>query len=54
MICLESTILTKRGWGEPLRLRVCKNWLRSSTKSPRTTTLHCRRLGVFIPLKGEN
>jgi hypothetical protein len=44
-IWLESTNLTKRGWGEPLRLRAFKNWLRSSAKSPRTAALHCRRLG---------
>jgi hypothetical protein len=33
-IWLESTNLTKRGWGEPLRLRACKEGLRSSATSP--------------------
>jgi hypothetical protein len=53
-ICIKSTNLTKRGSGEPLRLRACKEWLRSSSTTLGTTALHCRRLGVLIPLKGEN
>jgi hypothetical protein len=51
---LESTNFTKRGWGEPLSLWARKEWLRSSATTLGTTTLHHRRLGVFIPFKGEN
>jgi hypothetical protein len=47
---LNPQISQKRGWGEPLRLRACKERIKSSAKSPRTTTLHCRRLRVFIPV----
>jgi hypothetical protein len=48
---LNPQILQREVGGEPLRLRACKKWLISSAKSPRIATLHCRRFGVFIPLK---
>jgi hypothetical protein len=51
---LNPQISQKEGWGEPLRLRVCKKWHRTSAQALETTTLNSRRLGVFIPLKGEN
>jgi hypothetical protein len=53
-IRLESTNLTKRDWGEPLRLWLSKKWLGSSATTVGIATLHYRRLEVFIPLKGEN
>jgi hypothetical protein len=43
-------ISQREGWGEPLRLRACKNWLRTSAQPLETTTFNLRRLGVFIPL----
>jgi hypothetical protein len=51
---LNPQISQREGWGEPLRLRACLEWLGTSAKSLETTALHWRRLGVFIPLKGEN
>jgi hypothetical protein len=46
---LNPQISQREGWGEPLRLRACKNWLGTSAKSLETATLTRRRLGVFIP-----
>jgi hypothetical protein len=48
---LESTNLTKRGWGEQLSLRACKEWLRSSAKSPRTVAFVVEGLGYLYPSK---
>jgi hypothetical protein len=37
---LNPLISQREGWGEPLRLRACLKWLRTSTISPETTTFH--------------
>jgi hypothetical protein len=51
---LNPQISQRDGWGEPLRLRASKKWLRISVTTIETTTFNSRRLGVFIPLKREN
>jgi hypothetical protein len=36
---LNPQISQREGWGEPLSLRACKNWLGTSAKSLETATL---------------
>jgi hypothetical protein len=51
---LNPQISQREDWGEPLRFRACKKWLWTSAQALETATFNRRRLGVFIPLKGEN
>jgi hypothetical protein len=37
---LNPQISQRDGWGEPIRLRACKKWLRISAKILETTTLN--------------
>jgi hypothetical protein len=51
---LNPQILQRDGWEEALRLKACKKWLRTLAQPLETATFNGIRLGVFIPLKGEN
>jgi hypothetical protein len=51
MASIHKSHKERLGRATALRLRACKKWLKNLAQPLGTTTLHYRRLVVFIPLK---